>query len=67
MVVCIRDLVLMFLSSLRMSRKIAMKKLSAHAQSRQADIVEKKKIHQRSRLRTQKIRGTKILEPNVSY
>lgn len=42
MVVCIRDLVLMFLSSLRMSRKIAMKKLSAHAQSRQADIVEKK-------------------------
>lgn len=43
MVVCIRDLVLMFLSSLRMSRKIAMKKLSAHAQSRQADIVEKKK------------------------
>ena len=44
MVVCIRDLVLMFLSSLRMSRKIAMKKPSAHAQSRQADIVEKKKF-----------------------
>ena len=42
MIVCIRDLVLMFLSSLRMLRKIAMKKVNAHAQSRQADIVEKK-------------------------
>lgn len=43
MVVCIRDLVWMFLSSLRMLRKIAMRTMSAHAQSRQADIAEKKK------------------------
>lgn len=42
MVVCIRDLVLMFLSNLRMLRKIAMKNLSALAQSHEADIVEKK-------------------------
>ena len=42
MIVCIRDLVLMFLSFLRMLRKIVMKKMSAQGQSRQADIVEKK-------------------------
>lgn len=62
MVVCIRDLVWMFLSSLRMLRKIAMRTMSAHAQSRQADIAGKKKNHRRSN--TKDSRNKKTIQAN---
>ena len=61
MVVCIRDLVWMFLSSLRMLRKIAMRTMSAHAQSRQADIAGKKN-HRRSK--TKDSRNKKTIQAN---